>query len=97
LNVNANIGKHAQQGKLAAELLAAGSVLGLLQQDPDVWLQGETRSDDAAAIEDLIARRIAAKQSKDFAEADRIRNDLAARGIVLEDKPGGKTEWRRAG
>jgi cysteinyl-tRNA synthetase len=46
-------------------------------------------------IEQLIAERKVAKQSKNFAEADRIRSELLAKGVVLEDKPGGKTDWRR--
>ena len=67
--------------------------MGLLQQDPTVWFQGEAQQDDAeilAAIND----RVAAKANKDFAEADRIRDDLAAKGIALEDGPDG-TIWRR--
>jgi cysteinyl-tRNA synthetase len=44
----------------------------------------------------LIAARLAAKQNKNFAESDRIRAELLEKGIVLEDKPGGLTEWRRA-
>ena len=44
----------------------------------------------------LIVQRLDARKAKNFAEADRIRTELAIRGIVLEDKPGGKTEWRRA-
>jgi len=50
----------------------------------------------AQDIEDQIAARTAAKQSKDFAKADLIRKTLLDQGIVLEDKPGGITEWRRA-
>jgi len=44
----------------------------------------------------LIAARAQAKQEKNFSESDRIRADLLSKGIVLEDKPGGLTEWRRA-
>ena len=44
----------------------------------------------------LIAARAQAKQEKNFSESDRIRADLLGKGIVLEDKPGGLTEWRRA-
>ena len=49
-----------------------------------------------AQIEDQIAARVAAKQAKDFAKADLIRKTLLEQGVVLEDKPGGITEWRRA-
>jgi cysteinyl-tRNA synthetase len=79
-------------GAAAADLRAAASILGLLGQDPDVWFQGA--GDDAAQIEDRIAARNAARAAKDFAEADRIRDELAAQGIVLEDSAGGTT-WRR--
>jgi cysteinyl-tRNA synthetase len=44
----------------------------------------------------MIAAREQARKAKNFAEADRIRKELAAQGIILEDKPGGRTEWRRA-
>ena len=43
----------------------------------------------------MIAARVAAKQAKNYAEADRIRAELLEAGIALEDKPGGSTEWRR--
>jgi cysteinyl-tRNA synthetase len=48
-----------------------------------------------AEIESMIAARVAAKQAKNYAEADRIRAELLEAGIALEDKPGGSTEWRR--
>ncbi len=76
------------------ELLAGGAVLGLFQQDPEAWLRGG--AGEAAGIEDLIAQRNAARKARNFAEADRIRNDLAMKGIMLEDGPGGTT-WRRGG
>ena len=70
--------------------------IGLLGQDPQRFVQGEAAQGlDAAAIEERIAARIAAKKAKDFAASDRIRDELKASGIVLEDKPGGVTEWRR--
>jgi len=84
----------AEKGRLQRELIAGGAVLGLLQQDPEVWLK--RGNDDAAEVEKLIAARNAARKAKNFAEADRIRTDLALKGILLEDGPGGTT-WRRTG
>jgi cysteinyl-tRNA synthetase len=83
-----------EKRRLKAELLASGAVMGLLQQDPEAWLKGGR--DDAAAIEAAIAARNAARKARNFAEADRIRTELALKGILLEDGPTGTT-WRRAG
>jgi cysteinyl-tRNA synthetase len=84
--------------QLKARLLAAGNLLGVLAQDPLDWLQGDAGSDeeglDAAAIEALIAERTEAKNSKNFARADAIREELGAAGVVLEDGARG-TLWRR--
>jgi cysteinyl-tRNA synthetase len=76
----------------AAGLRAAGAVLGLLQATPQEWFRG---GDDGAEIETAIAARLAARKARDFARADAIRAELAARGILLEDGAGGTT-WRRA-
>jgi cysteinyl-tRNA synthetase len=78
----------------AGLLKALGGVLGLLQQTPRGWLQGGTALDEAE-VERLIVARAAAKKARDFAAADRIRADLAAQGIVLQDGAGGTT-WVRA-
>jgi cysteinyl-tRNA synthetase len=84
----------------AAQLKALAGVLGLLGSEAASWLQGGSQEERAAGaaldVERMIAERTAAKQAKNFVEADRIRADLLAAGIVLEDKPGGVTEWRRA-
>lgn len=76
-----------------AALRGAGSVMGLLQSSAKEWFQSGD-DDEAGEIEDLIAQRLAARANKDFAEADRIRDDLKARGIDLMDGPEGTT-WRR--
>ncbi len=80
----------SQSPQLSGVLKALGGVLGILQGNPQAYLQAGAGLDDAA-IEDLIAQRAAAKAGKDFARADQIRKDLAALGIVLKDSPAGTT------
>ncbi|GGD66644.1 cysteine--tRNA ligase [Caballeronia grimmiae] len=85
---------------LARQLKGLGQVLGLLGREPRAFLQQAAGTEAADGlspqeIEAKIAERIAAKQAKDYAEADRIRAALLEAGIALEDKPGGSTEWRR--
>ncbi len=84
----------SQSPALAGLLKALGGVLGLLQGDPQSFLQAGTALDDAA-IQLLIQARAAAKLAKNFAEADRIRQDLLAQGIALKDSPAGTT-WEAA-
>jgi len=72
-------------------LRASANLLGLMQSSAEEWFQGDG---DVSDIEMRIAARAEAKKSRDFAAADRIRDELKAEGIVLEDGPGGTT-WRR--
>jgi cysteinyl-tRNA synthetase len=84
---------------LARQLKELAGVLGLLGREPRAFLQSAQGTGDAviapAEIESMIAARVAAKQAKNYAEADRIRAQLLEAGVALEDKPGGSTEWRR--
>jgi cysteinyl-tRNA synthetase len=78
----------------ARQLKALGALLGLLQREPSEFLQGAPAGVTETWIAERIAARQAARKSRNFAEADRIRQELLEHGIVLEDK-GGTTTWRR--
>ena len=69
------------------------AVVGLREEQQQTEAAGDGADD--AVIDAAIAARKAAKAAKNFAEADRIRDELTAQGIELIDKPGGITEWRR--
>ena len=73
-----------------AELADTGPEQGSQGSAPNAALVSD------AEVERLIEARIAARKAKDFAESDRIRDELAAAGVIVEDKPGGKSTWRRA-
>ncbi len=86
-----------EQAPLRAQLLASGEALGFLQQSPEAWFRWCPATCDGptdAEIETQIAARLAARQAKNYPESDRIRDSLAAQGVILEDGAGGTT-WRR--
>jgi cysteinyl-tRNA synthetase len=82
----------------AAQLIQLGAVLGLLQRDAEAFLKSDVNENESGLssdeIEAMIEQRNVARRNKNFTESDRIRDDLAAQGIVLEDAAGGTT-WRR--
>ena len=95
----ANLVNRDNDAKMAAQLRGLAAVLGLLQRDAQAFLQATPAVADGMAneaIEAMIVARVEAKKARNFAESDRIRDALKAAGVVLEDKPGGVTEWRRA-
>jgi cysteinyl-tRNA synthetase len=103
LNVAKTAGDRVRAGALAAELRRLGTLLGILEREPADWLA--TRSEltggvpaeaevvDPAEIERLLQARIEARKNRNWAESDRIREELAVRGVMLEDGPTGTT-WR---
>jgi cysteinyl-tRNA synthetase len=94
-----NRAQDQEKQMLANVLKSLGASLHFLQREPSHFLQSGIKQDDGMSPEQIevqIEARKQAKQAKDFAKADLIRQSLLAQGIVLEDKPGGITEWRRA-
>ncbi len=84
-----------KSAELSKQLKKLGGILGILQGDPDTFIKGDTTGIDEAWILSMIEQRKQAKKAKDFARADAIRDELKGSGIILEDKPGGLTEWKK--
>ena len=88
----------AANGEIAANhgaILRMGTVLGIATLDAEAYFKSQAKDVDPARVEDLIARRAAARQARDWAEADRLRDLLSAMGVAIEDRPEG-TVWRVA-
>ncbi|MDO9222860.1 MAG: cysteine--tRNA ligase [Caulobacter sp.] len=81
------------KGEAKARLLAAANLIGFLQADPDVWFAGGADEDLKGRVEALLEARLAARANKDWAEADRIRGELDAMGVIVMDAAAGAT-WR---
>jgi cysteinyl-tRNA synthetase len=88
--------EHVIYANLAKTLKHLAGHLGLLQRVPSEFLQSGNLEMSPQEIEGLIQERLTAKKNKDFARSDEIRQELLEKGIVLEDKPGGLTIWRKA-
>ncbi|WP_299582990.1 cysteine--tRNA ligase [uncultured Microbulbifer sp.] len=92
-----NKAEDADKPRLKGLLLAAGDMLGILQQDPEAWFKQARGGEElisAEEIEALIEERVQSKKNRDFARADGIREELKSKGVVLEDSREG-TKWRR--
>jgi len=108
INTARDKGKPAKAAELGAELRSLASVLGLLRVDPGEWFRRSahlpTESGAGAErvvltdieVEQRVEARLNARKARNFAESDRIRDEMAAAGVIVEDKPGGKSTWRRA-
>ena len=79
---------------LKGQLLAAGRMLGILQQDPAVWFRGAPEIDEAEILR-LVELRSSAKKERNFKQADEIREQLTAMGIQIQDRPDGTSSWRK--
>jgi cysteinyl-tRNA synthetase len=97
-SARANRAESHKAALLAGELRALGGVLGILRIPPEQWFRAGAAAGGLsdADIDGRIAARLAARKARNWVESDRIRDELAAAGVILEDKPGGLTTWRRS-
>ncbi len=91
-----NAKKAAEQAAAKGALLAAANLMGVLTEEPSTWFRASFGEHAALAIDTLVAERVAARNRKDWAEADRLRDALAEKGVEVMDGPSGST-WRRKG
>ncbi len=89
----ANADQADDAARLGGELLASGDLIGLLNQDPNTWLAGQSAEVDVDLVERMIEDRNQARATRDFERADQLRDQLSAMGVVLEDSAGG-TRWK---
>ena len=94
INILRESNKTEEASLLASQLKKLGEIFGILQNDPELFLQGNVDDDFSTKVESLIAARKVAKQTKNYAEADRIRNELQLLHVVIEDGINGTT-WRK--
>ena len=99
LNTAKAEGRASEARSLAGQMRELGAILGILRSDPEQWFKQASGTPGHGAIgdaeiEELIQARAAARRAKDWKESDRIRDQLAAAGVLLEDGPKGTT-WRR--
>jgi cysteinyl-tRNA synthetase len=98
INKEKNSGNVDKANQLAGVMVRLGRLLGLVQDDPEAWLTGSAGEQgselNAAEVDAMIEARDAARATKDWAEADRLRDALTDMGIILEDSSG-TTRWRR--
>jgi cysteinyl-tRNA synthetase len=85
-------------GSLASQLISSGQLLGLLRDPPNVYLEAAKRLDEQERqwIVEMVVKRGLARKEKNFVRADTIREQLSEVGVILEDRPDGTTDWRRA-
>jgi cysteinyl-tRNA synthetase len=93
---NINKASASEKPMAAGRLIASGKLLGILQQNPEIWFKGNANEGilKDTEIEKLILQRAQARDKKDFQQSDKIREKLAEEGIILEDGTE-NTTWKR--